>query len=167
MAGRVQVLAVKPPGSNKAFPVVVVGASTPAEHIPAWAFGDGAAAYLDFLCRLDNYGGNGLTFLLPWLAESATSGAVVWSVAIRRIQDDAENLGTTAHTYDFNDSAADTAPSALKEVSYPTVTFTDGADMDGWVDGELAVVRVRRNPGTGGDNMAGWAGLLALIGSET
>lgn len=166
-AGRVQVLAVRPPGSSFAVPVVIVGASTPAEHIPAWAFGASSVEYLDFLCRLDGYTGGGLTLTLPWAAESATSGGVVWGAAIRRIQDDAEDLDTTAHTYDFNDASADTAPSALKEISYPTLTFTDGADMDSWGDGELAIVRVRRNTAAGGDDMAGGAWLLALVGVET
>lgn len=165
--GRVQILAVRPPGANFATPVVIVGASTPAEHIPAWAFDGTTVEYLDFVCRLDGYGGGGLTLTLPWAAQSATSGAVVWGAAIRRIQDDAEDLDSTAHTYDFNDASADTAPSALKEVSYPTITFTDGVDMDSWASGELAVVRVRRNPADAGDNMTGDAYLIAMVGVET
>lgn len=165
--GRIQILAVRPPGSSFATPVVIVGGATPAEHIPAWAFDASSAEYLDFLCRLDGYAGGGLTLTLPWAAASATSGAVVWGAAIRRIQDDAEDLDSTAHSYDFNNASADTAPSALKEVSYPTITFTDGADMDSWASGELAIVRVRRNPADAGDDMAGDAYLLAMVGSET
>lgn len=165
--GRVQILAVRPPGSSFATPVVIVGGATPAEHVPAWAFDASSIEYLDFLCRLDGYAGGGLTLTLPWAAESATSGNVIWEAAIRAIPDDAEDLDTTAHSYDFNAASADAAPSALKEVSYPTITFTDGSDMDSWASGELAIIRVRRNASSGSDTMSGDAYLLGLVGVET
>lgn len=144
---------------------VRAGGSTPVEGVMHYAFDAATIEYLDFLCRLHGYDGGGLTFTLPWMAASATSGVCRWGVAIRRIQDDAEDLDAS-HSYDYND-VDDTAASAAGELSYPTVTFTNGADMDSWAEGELAIVRVRRNASHANDSMTGDAQLLTLIGSET
>jgi hypothetical protein len=106
-----------------------------------------------------------LTWTLPWSASTSTTNETRWSVAIRRIADDAEDVDTS-HTYDYND-VDDTAPSASGELSYPTLTMTNGADMDSWADGELAMVRVRRNATHANDDMTGDAELWTLIGRET
>ena len=162
----VQVLKVMPPATAYATPDVRPGGSTPAEQVEVWDFDASTTEYLDFLCRLVGYDGGGLTFTLPWSATTATSGEVVWGVAIRRMADDAEDIDGS-HTYDFNDASADTAPDASGELSYPTVAFTDGADMDSWADGELAIVRVYRDHDAAGDDMTGDAELWGLFGVET
>lgn len=163
----VVVLSVLPPGANFAVLTRRAGGSTPAEGVNVWAFDAAAIEYLDFLCVLQGYAGGGLTFTLPWSAASATSGTVRWGGAIRRFADDAEDLDT-AHTYDFND-VDDTAPSAAGELSYPTLTFTNGADMDSVADGEVFIFRLRRNATHANDSMTGdaeaWDGLL--IGRES
>ena len=141
------------------------GGSTPAELGGVWKFDAATDWYKDFLCMLRGYDGGGLTFLLPWSAESATTNSTRWGIAIRRFADDAEDVDA-AHTYDFND-VDDTAPSASGELSYPTITFTNGADMDSWVEGELAIVRVRRGASHGNDNMAGNAELWDVSATET
>lgn len=130
-----------------------------------WDFNDTTIEYMDFLCMLEGYGGGGLTWTLPWSAATATTNETRWGVAVRRITDDAEDVDSS-HTYDFND-VDDTAPSASGECSYPTVTMTDGADMDSWADGELAIVRVRRNASHANDDMSGDAELWAPTGKET
>ena len=79
--------------------------------------------------------------------------------------DDAEDIDTS-QTYDYND-VNDTAASASGELSYPTITFTNVADMDSWADGEIAIVRVRRNASHANDTMTGDAELWALLGRET
>lgn len=162
----VQIQSVTQPAANPATLDIRVGGSTPAEHVEVWDFDASTIEYLDFKCQLVGYGGGGLTFTLPWSASSAISGAVVWGVAIRRMQDDAEDIDA-AHTYVYNDASADTAPSVSGELSYQTVTFTDGTDMDSWADGELAIVRVRRNATDAGDTMTGDSELWNLQGSET
>ena len=144
---------------------VRAGGSTPAESAQVWDFDAAADEYMDFLCALVGYDGGGLTFTLPWSASSASSGGLRWDVGIRRLADDAEDVDAS-HSYDFN-SDTDTAPSASGELSYPTITFTDGADMDSWADGELAVVRVHRDYDHAGDDMTGDAELWDLIGTET
>jgi len=161
----VQIIREQGPATLFAPLVQRTGGSTPAETALAWAFDAATIEYKDFLCQLRGYDGGGLTFLLPWTAATATTNVTRWGVAIRRLQDDAEDIDAS-HTYDFND-VDDTVASASGELSYPTVTLTDGADMDSWAEGELAIVRVRRNASHTNDNMAGDAELWDLSGVET
>lgn len=162
----VKILSILPPGASMATPDTRAGGSTPAESVDVWDFDASAIEYLDFKCTLEGYDGGGLTFTLPWSASSATTNEVVWGIAIRRMDDDAEDIDAS-HTYVYNDATADTAPSASGELSYPTIAFTDGADMDSWGNDEVAIVRVRRNATDAGDDMTGDAELWGLLGSET
>ena len=148
---------VQPATSYATFDVRA-GGSTPAEAVPVYDYDDTSAEYLDLYCRLEGYDGGGLTVTLDWSATSATSGAVVWGAAVRRIADDAEDVDSS-HSYDFNDASADTAASASGERSRATITFTDGADMDSLADGEAFVLRIRRDPTNGSDNLTGDAEL--------
>lgn len=141
------------------------GGSTPAESALVWAFDAAAIEYKDFLCQLRGYAGGGLTFTLPWSATTATTGVTRWGVAIRRLQDDAEDIDA-AHTYDFN-AVDDPVASASGELSYPTISFTNGVDMDSWAEGELAIVRVQREATHANDTMTGDAELWDLSGVET
>lgn len=155
-----------PPAANYATLDFRPGGSTPAESVAVHDFDGSADEYLDFLCKLIGYGGNGLTFTLPWSATSATSGNVRWGIAIRAIPDDAEDIDA-AHTYDFN-SVDDACASASGELSYPTITFTNGADMDSWANGQLAIIRVRREASHANDTMdATDAELWDVIGVES
>lgn len=161
----VQIIDDSPPATLAAQVSVRTGGSTPAERVVTWNFDAAATEYVDFKCRLTKYAGGGLTFLLPWSAASATTGAVRWEVGIRRVADDAEDIDTS-QTYDYN-AVTDTCASASGELSYPTIAFTNGADMDSWADGEIAIVRVRRLQDHADDNMAGDAELWGLFGRET
>lgn len=161
-----QIIRVIPPATAYATPDARAGGSTPAENVPVWDFDDTTAEYLDFLCVLGpNYAGGGLTIVLPWSATSATSGATVWQVAIRRIADDAEDVDAS-QTYDYN-TVADTCASASGEISMPTVAFTSGADMDSVAAGDVFMLRVGRLPTDGSDNMTGDAELWSPVIKET
>jgi hypothetical protein len=111
------------------------------------------------------YGGGGLTVRIRWSATSATSNAVRWEAAFRRIDDDAEDVDTS-HTYDYNGVTATTA-SASGEVDYTTITFTAGADMDSLAAGESFVLRLRRKADDAADTMTGDAELHAVMVTET
>ncbi len=162
----VQIIDITPPAANAATIDLRAGGSTPAENVQIWDFDAAAIEYMDFKCKLEGYGGGGLTFTLPWSASTATSGTTRWGIAVRRMADDAEDIDA-AHTYVFNDTD-DTAPSASGEISYPTIAFTDGADMDSWAEGEVAIVRVYRNATHANDDMAGDAELWSPpLGLET
>lgn len=147
----VEIIQVLNPGSAYATPDIMVGASTPAESLLIYLFDDTTVEYIDLYCRLnEEYDGGGLTFTTTYGAV-ATSGNGGWSIAIRAIPVDSEDLDTTAHTYDYNDSAADTVPSAAGEQQTVAIAFTDGADMDSWGVGEYGIVRIKRNTSISGD----------------
>lgn len=141
------------------------GGSTPLEMVQVLDFDQSTIEYMDYKCRLDGYNGGGLTFTLVWSSTSSITGNVRWSIAIRRIVDDAEDIDAS-HTYDYNE-VTDTCASASGEVSYCTITFTNGSDMDSWADGELAIIRVRRNASDGADTMTSDAELWGIAGRET
>jgi hypothetical protein len=162
----VQVLKVLPPGASAATLDARAGGSTPAENVRVWDFDASSDQYMDFLCKLEGYDGGGLTFTIVYSMTSATSNSVVWGIAIRRLDDDAEDIDSS-HSYTFN-NVTDTVPTASGEVSYPTIAFTDGADMDSWAEGELAIVRIMRDADNGSDDAAGFAELWAPpLGLET
>ena len=154
-SGQVFGLYPAPTGTLAAPIDYIVGAATPAENAPVAVFADAASAYLDFYGTLQGYGNGGLTLSIKW-SSLATSNAVVWQAAFRRMQDDGEDFDTMAHSYDFNTVTA-TAPSAAGENSYDNITFTNGADMDSLANGEAFVLRILRDPANGSDNLANTA----------
>lgn len=163
----VQFLKPLPLVTSYATPDVRSGGSTPAEKIDVWDFDAVTDEYLDFLVRLNGYAGGGLTFTVAYMASSATSGTVRCGLAIRALPDDTEDVDSS-HTYDFNTQGF-TVASAAGEVDYGNITFTDGADMDNWADGQLAILRFFRDAdGTSGtDDATGDMELLDIVGKET
>src|SRR5262245_28304520 len=141
------------------------GGSTPAEGVNVWSFDAATIWYLDFLCVLRGYGGGGLTFTVPWTAATATTGVTRWGIGIRRLAAGTDDIDAS-HTYDYNDVDA-TAPGTSGFPLYTDLAFTDGADMDSWANGELALVRVRRNATHTNDSMAGNSELWSILGRET
>jgi len=161
----VQVIDTMPPGATSAALTARAGGSTPAESVIVYAFDASSSEYMDFKCKLVGYAGGGLTFTIVWSAALATSGQTRWEIGVRRMADDAEDIDGS-HTYVTN-GVSDTAASASGEVSYPTIAFTDGADMDSWAEGEIAIVRIYRDHDHGDDGMTGDAELWSLVGVET
>jgi len=160
----VSILEIWPPSTLYAVLTRRVGGSSPAEGQNVWQFDTTAIWYLDFLCALRGYvGTTGLTFTLPWTAATATTGTVIWGIAIHRLLGGTDDVDVS-HTYDFNNSSAITVPGTAGIMTYTDITFTNGADMDSWADGELAIVRVRRDTS---DSAAGFAELWGLLGKET
>jgi len=158
----------KPPATLYATLDVMVGTSTPAESILVLDFDDTTQEYADFLCFMPaNYSGGGITLTIVFSAAEAATDVVAWQAAFRRVADDAEDLDTTAHTYVYNEVIA-TAPSAVGEVAYDDITFTDGADMDSVAAGEYFILRVTRDPTpSSGTDVTGDASLHAVIVKET
>lgn len=168
VVGFIEATAYRPTGTSAAPIDVLVGASTPAEALPFISFVDAADTYADFVIKCGgNYDGGGFTVHL-FHGSSVTSGAAYMGVAFRTIEDDAEDVDTTAHTYAFN-SAGLTAPSAAGEFTYDTITFTDGADADNFGANDVAIMRIFRDgDGTGGtDDMAGVFRLAGFYITET
>ena len=161
-------LASTPPATNFGTFNSVAGADgTDVEAIPTIAFDDTTDEFADFYVELPRlYGGNGLTFTIKWLSAAATSGVCIWQLAVRRVEDDGEDLTSTDHAYAFNTVAATTA-SAAGELDCSDITFTDGSDMDSWAVGEVAILRFGRDANNGSDTLSGDALLLSMAMKET
>lgn len=130
------------------------GGSTPAEAVSVLDYDDTTVEYTDWKVRMpDTYAGGDISIAIDWSATSATTGDVVWEAAIRAVPDDGEDIDGS-HSYDYN-AVTTTTASATGEIVTSTISFTSGADMDSWGAGETAIVRIRRNPGSGSDTMAG------------
>ena len=155
-----------PPATVYATFDTITGTSTPAEAVPVLDFDDTAVEYTDFYCVMPrNYAGGGVTLTFVWSAAAATNNGA-WAAAFRRVQDDAEDLDTTAQTYDFNTTADLTPASAVGEVAYDTLAFTDGADMDSVAVGEYFILRIRR-PAPSGTKITGDCSIHAIEIKET
>jgi len=141
---------------------VLLGATTIGEQIPTLDFDDTTIEYWDYLIDMESYDAGGLTVTLKYSA-AASSGDVDFECAFRRIGDDIEDIDTTAHTYNFN-TATTTVPSVIGEIGYHDVVFTDGVDIDSIADGELGILRIRRNSA---DTLVGDASLISVLIRET
>ena len=112
-----------------------------------------------------HYGGGGVTATIIWSAATATTAETRWSLAWERHEDDAFDLDAdgfaTAKTVDA------TAPSASGEVSYDTIAFTDGAEIDSIAVGESGRLRLIRDAANVADDMAGDAELHRIEIRET
>ncbi len=154
------ITAIVGPASSQASANTIAGASSPAEVFPVWDFADGATSYLDCYGTMGpDYAGGGLTVRLPW-ASTATTGDARIGVAFRAFPDDAEDIDSTAFTYDYN-LVTITAASAAGETVYDNVTFSDGSDMDSVGLGETFIMRIERVGGDAADTMSGTFRLLA------
>jgi hypothetical protein len=133
---------------------------------PCWQFDAAADESLNFTGVMPrNYAGGGITVTLVWAAASATSGTCRWSVAIERCTSQDLDSGGAA--------TAQTAGGAANGTSgiptYTDIAFTNGAQMDSVVAGDMFRITVMRDAdGTSGtDDMTGDAELYAIEIRET
>lgn len=160
----VDIKLASPPGSSAATRGWVTGGSSPTEKVPVWLFDPTTQEYLDFQAGLYGYDGGGLTFKVYW-SSGATTGDAVFKIAIRRIQDDAENI-TSSHTYSYKSVTATTA-SVAGEVDYATITFTNG-EIDGALNNEYIWIRFTRDSTDGNDTLnSNDVQLHKVVGLET
>jgi hypothetical protein len=155
-----------PPATLYATFDTMTGTSAPAESVPVLNFNDTTVQYADFYCVMPSwYNSGGVTLTFYWSAAQATNNGA-WAAAFRSIADDAEDLDTTAQTYDYNQTADLTPANAIGEVAYDTLTFTDGADMDSVVAGDYFVLRIKR-PAPVGTKITGNCSIHAITIKET
>lgn len=134
--------------------ILTASADEPDNIIPVLDFDPGATEehiyFQGFMPR--HYAGTtGVTVTLGWSSD-ATTGNVIWGVAFKSVTDDADDLDSKAFAAP-NESAADATASAAGEVAYTTITFTDGADMDSVVAGELFWLEVHRSSADANDTL--------------
>jgi hypothetical protein len=160
---------IVPPSTAFAAYGVRTGGSTPAEQVPHWAFDAGTDEFLDFHCRLQGYGGAGLTFTMSYMAATAVTGGALIALGIRRRHSGA-NAISVAHTYVFTEVRL-VVPAASGQPGYGNIVLTSGANMDNLANGEDFILRMRRlgsnNVATTGDDLVGDFQLIGLVGKET
>jgi hypothetical protein len=91
----------------------------------------------------------------------ATSGAVVWDVAVERMADGSLDLDSTGFDAAKSDTAGTTVSATSGLITTTTITLTQ-AEADDVTAGDLIVLRVRRDTADGEDTMTGDAMLLAV-----
>ena len=155
-----------PPASVPATLDTITGADgTSAETIPCLDFDASQDEYMDWYCVLpQNYSSGGLTVTIYHVCLSDTANAWKAAAAFRAIEDDAEDLDTTDHAYDFN--TADMTPAGTAgEIGVDSITFTDGADSDNVDAGDYFIFRLMRDVSE--DSMTGDASVIAVHIKET
>lgn len=137
--------------------------------VPTLSFDDTTsetAWFTGFLPR--HYAGTtGVTITIGWMfVSSGTPGTDTckWDVGFYRVNDDAVDLDSAISTTD--NTVTDTSATADGELSYATITFTDGADMDSVTAGELFLLSVKRDA-AGGTASPGDAQIVFVEIQET
>lgn len=124
---------------------------------------DEHAVFSDIWAR--NYAGSGLTVYVHYSMETATSGAVVWNVALERIGDEVQDVDSDG--FAAVQTVTDTVPGTCGHVGVAAITFSDGAQMDSVAVGELYRLKVTRDADNGSDTATGDAELHGVEGKET
>lgn len=161
-----KILAAYPPAANAAYQLAVAGGSTPAEQYWPFAFNDAVDRYMDFLIRLVNYGGGGLTARLALDTSTGTAGNNArFGIGFRRAQDNTNSMtGSLSYAFTTGDYAT---PGTRGRWRYQDVAITNGANMDNLADGEYGIMRIVRNGGHANDTVNGIVLLHGVSAIET
>lgn len=137
-----------------------------AGHVPVLKFIAGSDQFAEFLMFLpDYYSGAGLTFEVFSQASSATSGNYAWEIAISSLTPGTDPPSSKGFAAVQSSGAVATHGSA-GVMKQSTVVLTAGGQMDNWVAGEWAKVRINRDTGIA-SNLSGDLELLAIVMKET
>jgi hypothetical protein len=132
----------------------ILGASTPAETFPVVAFDDTTNEYMDYILQLPpNFSGTGFNLNVHY-GTSGTSATGVMGFAVRRLNDNSEDLDTTAHTYDYQYKTFP-ALSTYGYKSSATVLIASGLGFDQLLAGEMFTLRTCRVASSGLDTLSG------------
>ena len=133
---------------------------------PVLDFDDTIPEYCYFTGVLSGkYSGGGITVRVHVAFTSATTGSADFTVAFERIGDEFQDLDTDG--FASAQSGIVTAPSTSGLVQVTTISFTDGAQIDGLLAGESFRIEVSRVANSGNDTAVGDAELLLVDLSET
>lgn len=110
-----------------------------------------------------NYSGGGITCVLQWAGDTATTGDVMWTTEFeRRATDmDSDSFATVVA------GAAASCNGTSGIPTYTSIAHTDGAQIDSLAVGEGFRFRVTRDANHASDTMAGDAVLIAVLLKET
>ena len=111
------------------------------------------------------YDGGSITVDIDWMAATATTGNVIWSVAIERMQVGTGDLDSDGFASAVTGSAS-AAPGTSGVMQRTSIQIT-GGNLDSLAEGERFRLQVNRLGGNGSDTMAGDAELLGVYGRES
>lgn len=113
-----------------------------------------------------NYGGNGITVYIHWMAKTATTGNTIWGTEFER--DNANNHALSGDSFAAqNASGASAANAVVAKVTVVSIAHTNGAQLDSLAVGDAFRLRVDRVAASGSDTMVGNAQLIAVELRET
>ena len=112
-------------------------------------------------------GTTGVTVYIHWMATDTmvTPHNIVWNAAFKSVTEDADDLDTKAFAAD--NTTTDAEASASGETAITVITFTDGADMDTVLAGELFFLQITRDADNGSDTLTDDAELVIVEIKET
>lgn len=110
----------------------------------------------------NDYSGAGITAAIYWAGATATSGNVMWQVAIERI--DAGGQDTDSDGFASAQAFAAAAANASSGViTKSTLNISNGANMDSLAAGDLFRLKVTRDASNASDTMTGDAQLFRVM----
>lgn len=116
------------------------------------------AVYFDF--RAVNYGSGDLTVDVDWYADSATTGAVMWSAQIAAITPDADTQDAETDAYATATTATDShLGTTAHRIHRAVITVSN---LDAIASQDDVRLRVARVAGNAADTMAGDANLTRV-----
>lgn len=131
-----------------------------------WAlFDPSTPQYMFFVFRAVRYGGSSITVDIEWTSGSAgaTSGNVVWDVAVACVTPDSDNqswltknFGTAVQFTDSHLGSTD------RRVMRAVGTLTAGVNVDSMAEDDLCVLRIGRDASSGSDTFATAAGVILV-----
>lgn len=136
--------------------------------MPAYEFDDGSDAgtsdetmYAVLRAKEGSDWSAGVKVYLEWMADTATTGNVMWEVAFARLN--ANNQDLDSLTFDTATlSSASAANGTSGKLTKPEISVA-AADTDGIAAGDLFCLRITRKESNGSDTMTGDA---QLVGGE-
>ena len=146
--------------SNGAVAYVRKAGSTPQEIVRGHVFEESNDTYLDFVGRIENYVGGGLSIELELMPRLMTDNVARFGVAFRvwGTSDDIDS----SHSYVFTDVDF-TMPDAAGKRVRVVISVADGAGIDSAVNGDYVIMRVRREASHANDTHASD---VAVVGTQ-
>lgn len=125
------------------------------------AFDPAANEAAFFEKRVPGYTSGNITAYVEWMAESATSGDVVWEVSLAAVTPESDSGAITAKALATAHTVTDShlGTNAKRPMKTAAITISN---LDGLAAGDLVWFRVRRLGTDGADTMAGDAWLTAV-----
>lgn len=109
-----------------------------------------------------HYTANGLTIDIIWMGASATTGNVLWGVAMERL-----NTSQDTDSFAAQVTGVGTVNGVLGITTTTSVLLSSGAAMDGLLINEEFRLQVQRIGGDAADTMLGNASITKVVIRET